>query len=108
MGASDHDLVAVTMFALRPGVPWADFQRFSLELDQPACRSCAQVVSFEVYHVTSAPDGGAADVVEVLRVRDWAAWESVRDDDPSFTPVLQRFTELVDLGTLRTWFTRAV
>lgn len=108
MSAPGTDVVAVTMFALRPGVRWYEFQRFSLELDQPACRSCNEVVSFEVYHVSTAPDGGAADVVEVLRVHDWAAWESVRDNDPSFTPVLQRFTELVDLDTLRTWFTRAV
>jgi hypothetical protein len=42
--------------------------------------------------------------MEVMHVRDWAAWEQVRDNDPAFTPVLDRFVDLVDVGTVRTWF----
>lgn len=108
MSASDGDVVAVTMFSLRPGVDWAEFHRFSVELDQPACLACDAVQSFRAYRVTSAPDGGRADVVEVLQVRDWAAWEQVRDNDPAFTPVLNRFVELVDVATVRTWFTQEI
>jgi hypothetical protein len=108
MSTSDGDVVAVTMFSLRPGVDWTDFERFSTDLDQPTCLACDAVQSFHAYRVTSAPDGGRADVVEVMRVRDWDAWEQVRDNDPAFTPVLNRFVELVDVSTVRTWFTHAL
>lgn len=108
MSAPDGDVVAITMFSLRPGVDWADFDRFSVYLDQPTCLACDAVESFEAYRVTSAPDGGRADVVEVMHVRDWAAWERVRDHDPAFAPVMNRFVELVDVTTVRTWFTRRI
>lgn len=106
MSTSDGDVVAVTMFSLRPGVEWADFEHFSLHLDQPTCLACEVVRSFDAYRVTSAPDG--AEVMEVMHVSDWAAWESVRDNDPAFTPVMSRFVELVDVTTVRTWFTQPI
>src|SRR5690349_11546904 len=101
VSTSEGDVVAVTTFSLRPGVDWSEFHRFSVELDQPTCLACDVVRSFAAYRLTSAPDG--VDVMEVMHVRDWAAWEQVRDNDPAFTPVMNRFVELVDVGTVRTW-----
>lgn len=106
--APDGDVVAITMFSLRPGVDPADFDRFSTDLDQPTCLAVDVVNAFHAYRVTSAPDGTPADVIEVMHVRDWAAWEQVRDNDPAFTPVMQRFAELVDVATVRTLFTQTI
>jgi hypothetical protein len=97
---------AVNMFSLRPGVSAAQFEAFSAELDQPTCLSCDVVESFEVYLVES--DGQKVDVIEIMTVRSWPEWESVRDNAPEFAPVLRRFAELVDLDSVSTLFTRRV
>ncbi|AQA01809.1 hypothetical protein BVC93_04435 [Mycobacterium sp. MS1601] len=108
MSAPEGDVVAVTMFCLKPGVDPAEFERFSTELDQPTCLAVDVVLSFDAYRVTSAPDGSPADVLEVMHVADWAAWEQLRDNDPAFAPVMDGFTRLVDLSTVRTWFTHTI
>ncbi|MDF2825657.1 MAG: hypothetical protein K0R68_3065 [Mycobacterium sp.] len=103
------DVVAVTMFSLLPGVDANEFLRFSTDLDQPTCRAFGDVVrSFEVYRVDVAPDGAPADVLEVMHVADWAAWEQIRDHHPAFRPVMHEFTRLVDLTSIRTWFAQPV
>lgn len=99
-------MVSVTMFSLLPGVDLADFERFSTHLDRPTCLAFAEIVkSFEIFRVAVAPDGGPADIVEVMHVADWAAWEQIRDHDPALAPVMERFLELVDISTIRTWLT---
>ncbi|MGB3480624.1 MAG: hypothetical protein WBB07_00220 [Mycobacterium sp.] len=107
--AFEGDVFAVNMFSLLPGVDPADFERFSTDIDQPACRAIGDLVkSFDVRRVEVAPDGAPADIIEIMHVSDWAAWEQVRDHDPAFRPVMDRFVELVDLTTVRTWFTRTI
>lgn len=97
---------AVNMFSLRQGVTAAQFEAFSVELDQPTCLSFDVVESFEVY--LAEGDGHRVDVVEIMTVRSWPEWEALRDNAPEFTPVLRRFAELVDLDTVSTLFTRHV
>lgn len=99
-------VTAVNMFSLRPGVTAAQFEDFSAELDQPTCLSCDVVESFEVYLVEG--DEQRVDVIEIMTVRSWPEWESVRDNAPEFAPVLRRFSELVDLDSVTTLFTRHV
>lgn len=107
--AFEGEVFAVNMFSLRPGVEHAEFERFSTDLDRPTCLAFGHIVkSFDVYLVSSAPDGAPADVIEIMHVTDWAAWEKVRDHDPAFAPVMDGFTTLVDVSTVRTWFTRAL
>lgn len=102
----DGAVVAVNMFSLLPGVDVSAFERFSADLDRPTCLAFDQIVtSFDVYRVAVAPDGEPADVVEIMHVTDWALWEQVRDHDPAFRPVMEGFVALVDLSTVRTWFT---
>jgi len=98
---------AVNTFSLLPHVTLRDFEEFSREVDRPACLALEEVSSFEVYFVD--PDlGGSAgvDVVEVMTVTDWAAWERARDREPSLAPVTARFAELVDESTVTTYLTR--
>lgn len=97
---------AVNMFSLRPGVTPAQFEAFSTELDQPTCLSFDVVESFDVYLVEG--DGHQVDVVEIMTVRSWPEWESVRDNAPEFEPVLKRFDELVQPGSVSTLFTRHI
>jgi hypothetical protein len=109
MTAFEGDVFAANMFSLLPGVDPAEFERFSTQIDQPTCLAFGDIVkSFAAYRVATAPDGAPADIVEVMHVTDWAAWEQVRDNDPAFTPVMDGFNELVDVTTVRTWFTHAI
>ena len=102
---------AINTFSLKPHVTVEEFDRFSREVDRPACLALDEVESFEVYLVDPRPGGSAAgarvDVVEVMTVRDWAAWEHARDHAPELAPVTARFAELVDESTVTTYLTRA-
>lgn len=103
---------AVNTFSLRPGVTLEEFDRFSREQDRPACLALDEVESFEVYLVEHGPSGagvagtGRVDVVEVMTVGDWAAWEQARDSAPALAAVTTRFAELVDETTVTTYLTR--
>jgi hypothetical protein len=102
---------AVNTFSLRPGVSAAEFEAFSAELDRPTCLAFDVVQSFEVYLVESAGDpdrGPAIDVVEIMTVRSWPEWETLRDNAPEFKPVLSRFDELVQPGSVSTHLTRCI
>ncbi|MGV9799767.1 hypothetical protein ACWDTP_17135 [Mycobacterium sp. NPDC003449] len=91
---------AVNTFRLRPGVPVTDFERFSAELDRPVCLRFDEVLGFELY----LSDDGV--VVEVMTVTSWPEWENVRDNAPELKPVVERFDELVEPGSVTTVFTR--
>ncbi|MDX1891456.1 hypothetical protein [Mycolicibacterium sp. 050158] len=95
---------AVNAFRLRPGVSAADFERFSVELDRPTCLAFDVVVDFEVYHVERTDPSGV-DVVEVMTVTSWSEWERVRDTAPELVPVVERFEQLVEPGSVSTLLT---
>jgi hypothetical protein len=98
---------AINTFSLRPHVTAEEFDAFSRELDRPACLALDEVESFDVYLVDRGPSGGTGvDVVEVMTVTDWAAWEQVRDTAPALAPVTARFAELVDESTVTTYLSR--
>ena len=48
----------------------------------------------------------ARDVVEIMTVSSWPEWERVRDSSPELKPVVQRFDELVEPGSVTTLLTR--
>jgi len=104
------DVVAINLFAMLPGVDAGEFERFSTHLDRPTCLANRDIVkSFEAYRVTdTAPAATPADIVEVMRVTDWSAWEEFRDNDPSMRPVIDGFDKLVDPATVRTYFARPI
>jgi hypothetical protein len=91
---------AINTFRLRPGVEVAEFEQFSAELDRPTCLAFDEVLGFEVY----LSDDGT--VVEVMTVTSWPEWERVRDGAPELEPVVARFDELVEPGSVTTLFTR--
>lgn len=91
---------AINTFRLRPGVSVSEFEQFSTELDRPRCLAFDVVLGFEVY---LSDDG---DVVEVMTVASWPEWETVRDNAPELKPVVARFDELVEPGSVTTLFTR--
>lgn len=93
---------AINTFRLRPGVSAADFEKFSRDLDRPACLAFDVVLDFEVYLSDESP----ADVVEIMTVTSWPDWENVRDGAPELKAVVQRFGELVELDSVTTVFTR--
>jgi len=91
---------AVNTFRLRSGVTAEQFERFSADLDRPTCLAFDEVLDFEVY---LAEDGA---VVEIMTVSSWPEWERVRDSSPELKPVVQRFDELVEPGSVTTLLTR--
>lgn len=104
---------AVNTFRLRSGVTAEQFERFSADLDRPTCLAFDVVLGFEVYLVdggTSEATGDGADegtdVVEIMTVSSWPEWERVRDSSPELKPVVERFDELVEPGSVATLLTR--
>ena len=93
---------AVNTFRLRSGVTADQFERFSADLDRPTCLAFDVVLGFEVY----LADGASVTVVEVMTVSSWPEWERVRDAAPELKPVVQRFDELVEPGSVTTLLTR--
>ncbi len=96
---------AVNTFRLRPGVTTADFETFSRDLDRPTCLSFDVVLGFDVFLVDQ-DDPAGIDVIEIMTVASWPEWERVRDNAPELTPVLERFDELVEPGSVSTLLTR--
>lgn len=94
---------AVNTFRLRSGVTAEQFERFSADLDRPTCLAFDVVIGFEVY---LAEDGASTDVVEIMTVSSWPEWERVRDSSPELKPVVERFDELVEPGSVATLLTR--
>lgn len=103
-------VTAINTFSLRRGVSAEQFEAFSAELDRPTCLACDVVEDFQVYLVEGdkpvGDDSPGIDVVEIMTVRSWSEWESLRDNAPEFLPVLKRFTELVETGSVSTLFAR--
>ena len=93
---------AVNTFRLRAGVTAEQFERFSADLDRPTCLAFDVVLGFEVYLV----EGEGTDVVEIMTVSSWPEWERIRDAAPELKPVVQRFDELVEPGSVTTLMTR--
>jgi hypothetical protein len=93
---------AVNTFRLRSGVTAEQFERFSADLDRPTCLEFDVVLGFEVY----LADGEGTDVVEIMTVSSWPEWERVRDSSPQLKPVVQKFDELVEPGSVATLLTR--
>jgi hypothetical protein len=109
MTSTSRPVVAVNLFSMLPGVNPADFESFSTEVDRPTCLAHGDVVRrFDAYRVDEAPDGAPADILEVMEVTDWAAWEKLRDTHPTMKPVTDGFDELVDPASVRTYFTHLV
>ncbi|MDX1888745.1 hypothetical protein [Mycolicibacterium sp. 050158] len=109
MTAPSRSVVAVNLFSMLPGVDPADFERFSTDVDRPTCLAHTDIVTrFEAFRVDEAPDGAPADILEVMVVSDWVAWEQLRDDHPSMKPVTDGFNALVDPATVRTYFTHVI
>ncbi|KAA0095337.1 hypothetical protein CIW49_22975 [Mycolicibacterium sp. P1-18] len=93
---------AVNTFRLRAGVTAEQFERFSADLDRPTCLAFDVVLGFEVYLV----EGEGTDVVEIMTVSSWPEWERIRDAAPELKPVVERFDELVEPGSVTTLMTR--
>jgi hypothetical protein len=96
---------AVNTFRLRPGVSAAQFEQFSTELDRPTCLAFDVVLGFDVF-LNEADGHGDSDVVEIMTVASWPEWERIRDSAPELRPVVQRFDELVEPGSVATLLTR--
>ena len=103
---------AVNTFRLRSGVTAEQFERFSADLDRPTCLAFDVVLDFEVYLVDGASEatgnveGEGTNVVEIMTVSSWPEWERVRDSSPELKPVVERFDELVEPGSVATLLTR--
>ncbi|MBO0678242.1 hypothetical protein JRC04_12285 [Mycolicibacterium sp. S2-37] len=97
-------VIAINTFRLRPGVTTGEFERFSAESDRPICLGFDVVLGFEVY--LAEEPSGAFQVLEVMTVRSWTEWEKVRDGAPELKPVVERFDQLVEPGSVNTVFAR--
>jgi hypothetical protein len=103
------EVFAINLFSTLPGVDPAEFEHFSTTVDRPTCLAHSDVVmGFDAFRVTTGPDDAPADILEVMHVADWAAWEQIRDNDPSMEPVMEGFNKLVDPASVRTYFTRPI
>lgn len=98
---------AINTFRLRPGVDAEQFERFSAELDRPTCLAFDVVLGFDVYLADG--DGaseGRITVVEVMTVSSWTEWQRLLESAPELKPVIERFDELVEPGSVSTLLTR--
>jgi hypothetical protein len=96
---------AVNTFRLRQGVSVEDFEEFSTRLDRPTCLAFDVVLGFDVY----LADDGASEgitVVEVMTVSSWPEWQRLLESAPELKPVVDRFDELVEPGSVSTLLTR--
>jgi hypothetical protein len=101
----DDEVIAINLIPMREGVDPGLFAEFSATLDQPTCLAKEPVLSFDAYRVSAEDaEGLGADIVEVMHVRSWSEWETVRDNDPDLEPVMRRWEELADPATARTLF----
>ncbi|TGD84969.1 hypothetical protein BayCH28_23960 [Mycolicibacterium sp. CH28] len=96
---------AVNTFRLRPGVTTTEFEIFSRDLDRPTCLSFDVVLGFDVFLVEQ-DDPADIDVIEIMTVASWPAWERLRDNAPELKAVVERFDELVEPGSVSTLLTR--
>ena len=95
---------AVNTFRLRPGVGAEQFEQFSAELDRPTCMAFDVVLGFDVY-LADGDDAGIT-VVEVMTVSSWTEWQRLLESAPELKPVIERFDELVEPGSVSTLLTR--
>ncbi|MFC7672498.1 hypothetical protein ACFQWH_05415 [Mycolicibacterium sp. GCM10028919] len=96
---------AINTFRLRPGVGAEQFERFSAELDRPTCLAFDVVLGFDVYLAEHADDASVT-VVEVMTVSSWTEWQRLLESAPELEPVIERFDELVEPGSVSTLLTR--
>jgi hypothetical protein len=95
---------AINTFRLRPGVSAEQFERFSAELDRPTCMAFDVVLGFDVY-LADGDDAGIT-VVEVMTVSSWTEWQRLLESAPELKPVIERFDQLVEPGSVSTLLTR--
>lgn len=101
-------IYAINLIPLRDGVTIDRFAEFSAEVDLPACLANDAVCSFDVFRVEGDSDGGSSSVqiVEVMGLRSWEAWQEALADDPALRAASVRFEQLVDPATVTTLRTR--
>jgi hypothetical protein len=101
-------LYAVNLIPLRPGADFGEFERFSNELDRPACHGSGVVKSFEVYRVEGRPDAEPAsvDVVEVMGITSWEEWQAALAGDHDLETAAREFERLVDPAQVTTFLTQ--
>jgi len=98
--ANGAPIFAVNIFSLRDGVSVEEFARFSASEDRPACLATPVVTSFDAYRV-SAGDGPPR-IMEIMGLTSYGDWTRLVGSLPALQPVLRRFAELVDIGTVST------
>jgi hypothetical protein len=96
---------AVNTFRLRPGVGAEQFEQFSAELDRPTCLAFDVVLGFDVY-LTDGASEASITVVEVMTVSSWTEWQRLLESAHELKPVIERFDELVEPGSVSTLLTR--
>jgi hypothetical protein len=102
---------AINTFRLRPGVGAEQFEQFSAELDRPTCLAFDVVLGFDVYLADGASEATGNDdasitVLEVMTVSSWTEWQRLLESAPELKPVIERFDELVEPGSVSTLLTR--
>jgi hypothetical protein len=105
MAAEEGRICAINLLPLKSGAAIEDFERFSAEMDQPTCLAQDVVEGFDAYAVRRHDPGAPAfDIVEVMTVRSWSEWETVRDGMSELKPIVERFDQLIDGDGVRTLF----
>lgn len=106
---SDNEIVAINLIPLRTNVPVERFERFSRDVDRPACIAQDVVLGFDAYAVERRdPLAPSIDIVELMHVKSWDEWVHIRDNHPALYEVTRVFDELVDAALVTTLFTHPV
>lgn len=92
---------AVNLFSLRDGVSVEEFARFSATQDRPVCLETRIVTSFDAYQVHDDEDR-APRILEVMGLTSQAEWAQAVGSLPVLQPIVRRFGELVDTGSVST------
>lgn len=88
-------------YRLAEGVSFEDYEKWSIEHDQPTASSLPGVNRYEIYKIEGSADGEPyCDIFEDIEVDDWSSWVNV-SKYPIMQNVLAGFEKLGDLSDVK-------
>ncbi len=84
------------LYRLKDGVSFDEYQRWSLEADQPTLRAFEEITHFSVHSTTAADESTATyTVVETIEIESAEAWRAVASsaDLQALGPAFERFVD---------------
>lgn len=95
-------------YRLAEGVSWDDYEKWSLEIDQPTAGNLPGVIRYEIYKIEGSADGEPfCDIVEDIEVESWEHWAAV-ESYPVMQSVVEGWKQLSDQSEVNMVYGTAV